>query len=77
MEIDRLVGLGGQHIAGGTLPERKRGNFFPDGIVRFDNGEIFIEAGVQTQGGDPVAREKRKQLKYAAMSQPFSWVPYN
>jgi len=55
----RLQAKGWKTVAGGSRPEQKYGNRFPDLVMEKDGKQIAVQVGRTTQGGLPVSRERR------------------
>jgi len=55
----RLGDKGWKTISGGSLPEEKVGNRYPDLVMKKGDDQIAVQVGRGTRGGIPVIRERR------------------
>ena len=74
----RLNQHGWQTVSGGSLPEQKFGNRFPDLVMQKGQKTIAIQVGKTTKHGRPVIRERRaiNDLKATAQFEHVFFLRY-
>jgi hypothetical protein len=70
-----LNARGWQTVAGGSRPEMRIGNRFPDLIVERNGQRIAVQVGKRTRAGLPIARERRALADLRAAMDPTTKLP--